>query len=398
MLFLIFIPCKSDKNPALNKMENLIQTIKHNVATVSRKVKTTARWTYIILPLICLSPNSLTPALNSPDSDEFSVVVLPDTQNYIQNLRGIANRQMFRDQVSWIVANQKKENIAYVTQLGDLSQSINMAKGGRDEKESALISEERFRACDSIMRPLDSAKIPYGIAVGNHDQFPMAGDAVGNSTALFNKLFVNQGKGTSRFKGKPFFGGTREPGNYDDHYDLFKAGGRSWIVIYLEYDADQKKELNDDEQRNNWALGLLKRYSSHTAILVTHYAGKLSQPVFSPQIQLTYEKLKTQPNLVMILGGHIANFKGDVNYFRTEREGMPPVRTYVSDFQSLTPDGTVAKVNGGNGYLRVMKFSVKNNTVKVSTFSPYLINRGEPNQFETAPSHQFEKPIFEGAE
>lgn len=350
---------------------------------------------YLTLLLIALSPEGITQILGTKSDDEFSIIVLPDTQNYIQNLRGVANRQMFRDQISWIVANQKSENIAYVTQLGDLSQSINMAKGGMTEEQGRVISEERFRACDTIMSPLDKAKIPYGIAVGNHDQFPMAGDPLGTSTDLFHKWFVNQGKGKSRFEGKSYFGGTREKGNYDEHYDLFKAGGRNWIAIYLEFDADQEN-VADDEERNEWALNLLKRFNDHTALLITHNAGPIKIKRFSPQIQRTYEKLKEQPNLSMIFGGHVGNLKGEVNYFRTERKGMSPVRTYISDFQSLSPDGTIPSVNGGNGYLRVMKFSVKDNKVSIRTFSPYLMNRNKPNQFENLPEHQFEKPLFRG--
>jgi len=394
--FLLFLFNQSDKSQFT--MENILQKVILNTTKAKQRVSKTAKWVSMALPLVCLSPDLIPLPIGSADADEFSIVVIPDTQNYIQNLRGIANRQMFRDQINWIVANQKKSNIVYVTQLGDLSQSINMAKPGRDEKEATLISEERFRACDTIMRPLDLAKIPYGIAVGNHDQFPMAGDATGGSTELFHKWFINQGKGISRFQGKAFLGGTREKGSYDDHYDVFKAGGRSWIVVYLEFDDDQEKNISDDEARNTWALELLKKHADHTAILVTHNAGNITKKAFGRQAQMIYDKVKTQPNLIMVLGGHVGNKKGDVNYFRTDRAGMSPVRTYISDFQSLSSDGTVEKTNGGNGYLRVMKFSVKNNTVKVSTFSPYLMSRGEPNQFENVAPHQFQKPVFEGEE
>ncbi|MEJ7691828.1 hypothetical protein [Daejeonella sp.] len=354
----------------------------------------------VIIIALCLEPEKLTQAATNNKTDEFSIIVLPDTQNYIQNLRGVANRDMFRDQVEWVVANRKRYNIAYVTQLGDLSQSINMTKTSNAAMgdTARAISEERFRACDSIMRPLDAARIPYGIAVGNHDQFPYAGDAVGNSTELFHKWFVNQGIGKSRFADKPFFGGTREGDSYDDHYDLFKAGGRKWLVIYLEFDDDQEKNIADDEARNSWALGVLKRYPKHSGIIVTHYAANIKGNKLGKQGQMFYDKMKDQPNLALILGGHIANFKGDVNYFPLSREGMNPVRTYVSDFQSLTPDGTVEKVNGGNGYLRIMKFSVKENKVTITTMSPYLEKRSLPNQFANDPQHQFQKPIFEGAE
>lgn len=373
-------------------------TKSHLKAFLKKIAKPSLAFSLIIT--LCLEPDKLTQAAVSVAEDEFSVVVLPDTQNYIQNLRGIANRDMFRDQVEWIVANRTRHNIAYVAQLGDLSQSINMTKSTNTAlgDKAREISEERFRACDTIMRPLDAAKIPYGIAVGNHDQFPFAGDAIGNSTDLFHTWFVNQGKGISRFKGKSFLGGTRETDRYDDHYDLIKAGGKDWIFIYLEYDEDQEKNLADDEARNSWALDLLKKYPGHTGIIVTHNAAGIKFKKLGRQGQMFYDKLKSQPNLAMILGGHIANLNGDVNYFPLDREGMNPVRVYVADFQSLTPDGTVEKVNGGNGYLRIMKFSVKENKVTISTMSPYLEKRNLPNQFASDPQHQFHKPIFAGGE
>ncbi len=346
--------------------------------------------------LVCFKAEDPTQGADKNAGDEFSIIVLPDTQNYIQNLRGKANRNMFRDQIEWIVANQKRHNIAYVTQLGDLSQSINMAKESNASmgEEARKISIERFKACDSIMSPLDKAKIPYGIAVGNHDQFPIAGKAEGNSTELFQKWFVNQGGNKSRFADKPFFGGTRETDSYDDHYDVFHAGNRDWIVIYLEFDDDQESNIADDEDRNNWALEILKKHPKHIAIITTHNAGNIKKQVLGSQAQMIYDKLKTQPNLAMILGGHVANKNGDVNYFSLTRDGMNPVRTYISDFQSLTPDGTIENINGGNGYLRIMKFSVKKNQVTVTTMSPYLEKRNLPNQFIKDPQHQFTKPIF----
>lgn len=352
----------------------------------------------LIVFLICFKAEGLTQAAVKNAGDEFSIIVLPDTQNYIQNLRGKANRNMFRDQIEWIVANQKRHNIAYVTQLGDLSQSINMAKESNAQmgEEARDISIERFMACDSIMSPLDKAKIPYGIAVGNHDQFPIAGKAGGNSTDLFQKWFVNQGGNKSRFAGKPFLGGTREKDSYDDHYDVFHAGNRDWIVIYLEFDDDQENDITDDEVRNDWALSILKKHPKHIGIIATHNAGNIKKQVLGTQAKMFYDKLKTQPNLAMILGGHVGNKNGDVNYFSLPREGMNPVRTYISDFQSLTPDGTVENTNGGNGYLRIMKFSVKQNQVTVTTMSPYLEKRNLPNQFIKDPQHQFTKPIFEG--
>ena len=52
--------------------------------------------------------------------DEFTIAILPDTQYYTsEKING--KRDMFFAQTDWIVKNAARQHIAYVVQLGDVS-------------------------------------------------------------------------------------------------------------------------------------------------------------------------------------------------------------------------------------------------------------------------------------
>ena len=79
----------------------------------------------------------------------------------------------------------------------------------------------------SALSLLDQAIVPYGLAVGNHDQYVPSGD--NDPTTLYNQYF-----GASHFSGRSYYGGHYGEKN-NNHYDLFSASGLDFIVIYLEY-------------------------------------------------------------------------------------------------------------------------------------------------------------------
>jgi len=113
-----------------------------------------------------------------------------------------------------------------------------------------------------------------------------------------------------------------------------------------------------------WANGLLQTHSSHRAIVVTHYIASPDPASFSTQGQAIYDALKGNPNLFLMLGGHL-----DTAGRRQDIFNGNTVHTLVSDFQT--------RANGGNGWLRVMEFSPASNTIHVMTYSPSL-NQWKP--------------------
>ena len=296
------------------------------------------------------------------DSD-FTIVALPDTQFYVASMHD-GTPDMFRAQVDWIKMNQEKENIAYVAHLGDLTEY------GDSAPQEWNIAKEMMYALE---KPVS---IPYGITVGNHDQFPV-GHPVTGTTNYYNKYF-----GIAHFQGRPYYGG-HYGNNNDSHYDLFSAGGVDFIVVYIEYDSDNEDQAN----MNDWVYNLLNTYASRKAIIVSHYlmghnsiegSNDGDPGTFGDQGKGIYNRLKSCPNLFMMLCGHIGGNGGEG--FRTDVYQGNTVRTFLSDYQS--------RPYGGNGMMRLYRISVKRNQIAVKTFSPYT------NEYETDGDSQFSTRLF----
>ncbi len=94
----------------------------------------------------------------------FSVVLLPDTQNYSEKYPNT-----YVAQTLWIRKRQQEDNIKFAIHLGDIVQTS--TKG--PEWENA----------DRAMRLLDGV-VPYSVAPGNHDMQVRTRDST-----LYNKYF-----------------------------------------------------------------------------------------------------------------------------------------------------------------------------------------------------------------
>jgi hypothetical protein len=280
-------------------------------------------------------------------ASDFTVIALPDTQFYSRDRSPI-----FAAQTQWIVDNRNTMNIVHVAHLGDCVENGDSFTAEWDHAEAAMSLIEDPNTTGLLHG------IPYGIAVGNHDQTP-AGDPAGNSTTLYNTYF-----GESRFSGRTYYGG-HFGSNNDNHYSLFSAGGMDFIVVYLEYDPAA------DPAVLVWADNVLKTHVGRRAIVVSHYLVEPGNPApFGLQGRAIYDALKGNANLFLMLAGH-RHGEGR----RTDIFNGNAVHTVLSDYQGRT--------NGGDGWLRIMEFSPANNQIRVRTFSPTL------NQFETDADSQF---------
>jgi len=286
----------------------------------------------------------------SQESD-FTVVMLPDTQFYTDELYG-GVKEMFIAQTQWIVNNREARNIVYVAQMGDVSNN------------GDTYLDEWLNATNALYRletPLPGfpGGIPYGAAVGNHDQRVPAGD--NEPTTYYNQFL-----GVSHFQGRSYYGG-HYGNNNNNHYQLFSAGGMDFIVIYFEYDATPDQTVLD------WADALLKTFSNRRAIAVTHYFLNLDG-TFGTQGSAIYEALKDNPNLFLMLCGH--------NHGETRRTDVyagNTVHTLLADYQGDS--------NGGDGLLRLLRFIPSQDKISVETYSPWL------NEYETDADSRFELSV-----
>jgi hypothetical protein len=130
-----------------------------------------------------------------------------------------------------------------------------------------------------------------------------------------------------------------------------------FIVIHLEYDARAKSFY---QGVLDWADALLKANPTRRAIITSHWIVNTGNPAtFSTQGQNIYDDLKDNPNLVLMLCGHVhgEGRRSDVYQGRT-------VYSVLSDYQETK--------NGGNGFLRALTFKPSTNTIRVESYSPWV--------------------------
>jgi hypothetical protein len=92
---------------------------------------------------------------------------------------------------------------------------------------------------------------------------------------------------------------------------------------------------------------------------------------WDPRGKVIYENVKTHPNVFLMLCGH--------NHGQSRRADTfagNTIHTCLTDFQNGE--------NGGNGFLRLYRFSPRENLIRVQTYSPTLDKylRDAKSQFE----------------
>ena len=294
----------------------------------------------------------------SGSAADFSIVVLPDAKGYTAGLNG-GSPEMFQAQTDWVVAHRESLNVAYVIQTGDLVAVGDLQGGPWADARNAMYALE-----DTALTHLPYG-IPYGVVLGNQDQNP-DGDPEGSSD-YFNSFF-----GVGHFLERPYFGGHYD-GDNDSHFDLFSAGGMDFISITIEYGKIADVTVRD------WADSLLRTYPDRRGIVVSHILiGTGEQAGWETGTQTLYDELKDNPNLFLMLCGHVPGQGRRVDVFQGDT-----VHTLLADYED--------RPHGGDGWLRVLRFSPATGQIRVSTYSPLL------DSLETDSDSQFTLSYAMGA-
>ena len=291
----------------------------------------------------------------------YSIAVLPDTQYYASSWP-----EIFTAQTAWLVANRGPQQLAFVLHTGDIVDS--------DTPEQWTVASQALHMFDG--------QLPYVVTAGNHDYKNLA-DRMGMGNVYFPP---------SDFALDPWFQGTFEPGHIENSYSLLDVPGGQWLVLALEF--------GPRDEVLAWANGILATYPTTPAIVITHAYlyrdGTLYDHVaspaqsFNPHSYLMADQLDTtindgaemwtkliapNSNVKLVFSGH------DVNGL-----GIPPGT--AARLTSKRPDGTIvhqllanyqtclsapcADFRGGNGFLRLLRFSADGTRMGVETYSPYL--------------------------
>ncbi len=255
------------------------------------------------------------------DLENFTIVVLPDTQVYSEKYPWV-----FDSQTEWIAENSEPLNIVFVTHLGDLVEHWD--------------SITEWENANRSMSKLDN-KVPWGVSPGNHDGFD------GNLTN-FDEYF-----GYNRFKDESWYAGAYEENNTNS-YQLFSVGREGYLIFHLQYSP------NDDVLA--WVNTIINEYPNRWVIISTHrYMVGHGTNELAPDGERIWERI-VEPHadqVMLVLSGHLPEEEK-----RTDIVDGNPVHQLLIDYQS--------RENGGNGWLRILEFSPSQNKIFVKTFSPYL--------------------------
>jgi len=274
----------------------------------------------------------------------FTIVTLPDTQDYVKY-----SPEIFCAQTQWIASQVAGRNIAFVSHLGDV-----VTRGFRTwQMENA----------DTAMDTIDGL-VPYSVAIGNHDYEAYNNELTSHQTsANFVQWF-----GAARYADKTWYGGSSL--DQRSHFQIFTAGGRTFLHINLEWEPYDSAIA--------WAQGVINAHRQLPVILTTHSylttAGRstslMSTNGGNTGEQIFQKLVRPNPQIFMVLCGHAGGEYHQVSY----NDAGQPVMEIMADYTSR---------GDGDGWLQIINFDPAANRVSVQTYSPWL------NQWETDANSQF---------
>jgi len=291
--------------------------------------------TAVLVGLLFFSPVNGQDAKQPAADEPFTVVLLPDTQFYSEKYP-----DTYVAQTMWIRERAKADNIKFVVCLGDIVQTAHV--------------EQQWQNAHVAARILDGV-VPYSAVPGNHD-LVTKDKAITRDSTLYNKYF-----GVARFEKEPWYRGHMDATN-DNNYCTFEAAGRDFLVLSLEF-APRDEALA-------WAAEICRKHPAHNVIVATHSYLNLKGRITAPNKvanstanngQEMWDKLiSKQPNVFMVACGHV----GGVNLLLNNNDAGGQVIEILTDYQNLA--------EGGQGWLRTMKFVPAENKIYVDAYSPLL--------------------------
>lgn len=266
-------------------------------------------------------------AISSPAwaATPFSIIDLPDTQNYNKN----AQPNILGSQVQWILNNKTAQNISFVTQLGDFT----------DNGTSTTYWNNGLNAINNL-----NGVVPYSISLGNHDVYwdPSAGTGIANC-----KTYV----GDATHQGGTTYSATAPNGL--SFAQVVPAGGYSLLHLNLNYAPDAATMA--------WAQTIINANPGKPTIVSTHDYMNVDGSRSANGNSVWNGLVNNNAQIFMVLAGHN---HGESKLISTDAAGRN-VAQLLLDSQDDN--------NGGNGWMRQITFDPDNSQIKINNFSPTYV-------------------------
>jgi hypothetical protein len=351
-----------------------------------------ARFARLALLLAPVASLFAAPALAA---DPFTLIVVPDTQNYtdFDNI----NTQYNIGQMNWIADQYKNNtsnlNVKFVMHMGDLQNPGNPYRARTDNIYEPDTSQPlgdvadknaKWNRADAGIDVLDANNVPYSLVPGNHDYLDHnTKSEPWKYLKMFGPQRLANEQATWAASKRTYVGASPANPNNGyagmDTYHRFDAGGYKFLNIALQYapdDADLK-----------WAQQIINENPGLPTIITTHsYVNTVSQENSGNPYQqdAIFDKLvKNNPQIVMTFNGHLTG----ANYVAGTNIAGKTVHQMLFDAQASDLDAQLAdpgkSLYRGGGVLRLAQFEPDKNRVLINDYSP-IANKYLPSDF-TAP-------------
>lgn len=322
-----------------------------------------------------LEPDVPLPPGFAQDAVTHSMVLLPDTQNYVRpennSLDDGWGLEILESQVDWIVRNALALKTAAVLHLGDVTQ---------------YNSEMEWYVAAKVLAKLEGV-VPFLPVAGNHDlgEGGLAQDRQSQLEGSFPPEWLERQAG---------FVSLEDVWSSQNHAALIGPAHAQWLVTALEF--------GPRDHVLQWAADVLDGNGDVPALVFTHahldedgvamrkdhphhpcnYAmARGANASCTAGQQLWDNWLSQRPTLSMVLSAHVvgatASRRVDV------ADAGNTVFQMMSNYQS--------RPHGGEGLLRVLLFLRDRNAVQVRTYSPWL------DVFQDDPAESFVVNLASGA-
>ena len=172
----------------------------------SQSLSTTVLLGLLLFTVLHLNSLFVTPvSCSSFEPQNFSIVILPDTQYYSRDYP-----EIFTNQTRWVVDNAVDLNVVFVLHLGDLVENGD----SKYQWENAAMS----------MSILEDSGVSWEVLPGNHD---FTGD---DNLVNYNTYF-----GVGNFSGKSWFGGSYPSGTNNNNFCFFSDGEIEFLIFNFQY-------------------------------------------------------------------------------------------------------------------------------------------------------------------
>jgi hypothetical protein len=318
-------------------------------------------------------------SFEDPADYDFAMVHFTDTQYLSEGAVESESEQeravwaaAYEDIARWIADNAAERKISYVAHTGDIVEN-NIRIPASPEMADQIRGEFEFSSAAQGI--LDAAGVPNGVVAGNHD------NRSGTDATLYNEFY-----GPDRYAAlaedweHASYGGPWKPGDNENHYDLFSAGGLDFVVVGLSYGVTREEA--------EWAASIFQRYPDRNGIVLTHdYLEPSSSPdgrdsqlggTDGPQVYRTV--VEANPNVFLVLAGHRHGVGTNVRP-QVGQVGHGVVEL-LADYQFYTvPAGQLGlggfhdpatRLRFGASFFRMLQFDVERGEMSVDTYSPML--------------------------